>query len=223
LYFDKRTAIDIYSKANPGLEIPEKKWYPSKKDQLEGWGADYYKVGKSVGLGGVRLWDGENVIPLHPVKVRSARVYTKDQITTMEMLSKGVQYKGEVVDILIKVSVYAEKREAKVEALSLSGMPVQFVTGINYFENLQLRKQEGYIATWGIHPEDVAAEKVEIGAAILFDENDFEMQISDELQYLLISKPVKNLQTWISSANGREQEMNSFEKFIKEIENFKAK
>ena len=37
LYFSKKTAIDVYSKAKPGLELAEKKWYPSKKEQLEGW------------------------------------------------------------------------------------------------------------------------------------------------------------------------------------------
>ena len=40
LYFDKKTAIDVYSKAEKRLELKEKQWYPSKKEQQEGWGAD---------------------------------------------------------------------------------------------------------------------------------------------------------------------------------------
>lgn len=214
LYFNKKTAIDVYSKAKPGLEIRQKKWYPSKKEQLAGWGADYYKVGKTVGLGGIKLWDGEKVVPLHPVSLRSARVVKGEDASYMEMLSEGVSYKGEKVNILVRVTVFADKREAKVEAFSQTREPVQFVTGINYFKNLEVEKMDNCIATWGIHPEDVAAEKVEIGAAILFNQNDFENQLDDGKQFLFISKPTKKLETWITSANAREPEMNSFGKFL---------
>ncbi len=218
IYFDKKTAIDIYSKEKPGLELREKKWYPSKNEQLEGWGADYYKVGKSVGLGGIKLWDGEKIVPLHPVSKRTAKVKTEGDSSIMEMLSEGVNYKGRKVDILTRVTVFSDKREAKVEAFSVNGDVVQFATGINYFKNLDVNKQDYFIATWGIHPEDVAAEKVKIAAAIIFNKNDFEKQLDDGDQHLLISKPTKSIETWITSANAREQEINSFEKFIKTIE-----
>ncbi len=217
VYFNKKAAIDIYSKEKPGLELKAKRWYPSKKDQLAGYGADYYKVGKTLGLGGVRLWDGENIIPLHPVRQRSAKVFTQADSSYLEMLSEGIPYRGKTVDILVRVSVYADKREAKVEAYSLNGEPVQFVTGINYFDQMKVVKEENYIATWGIHPEDVAAEKVELGAAILFNNGDFEKQLNDGTQHLLISKPSQYLTTWITSANARELEINSFQKFIKSL------
>lgn len=219
IYFDKKTAIDIYSKAKPGLEIRDKKWYPSKKEQRAGFGADYYKVGKSLGLGGVKLWDGEKMVPLHPVSKRSAKVSTEGEISYMEMLSEGIQYKNKKVDVKVRVTVYADKREAKVEAFSETGEEVQFVTGINYFDDLKIKKSDTYIATWGIHPEDVAAEKVKLAAAILFNKDDFEKQMDDGKQYLLISKPTINLETWITSANAREPEINTFDKFLNIVEN----
>ena len=217
LYFNKKTAIDVYSKAKPGLEIRQKKWYPSKNEQMAGWGADYYKVGKTLGLGGIKLWDGEKVVPLHPVSLRSAKVVKGENASYMEMLSEGVSYRGEKVNILIRVTVFAGKREAKVEAFSQTGEPVQFATGINYFKNLEVEKMDNYIATWGIHPEDVAAQKVAIGAAILFNRNDFEKQLDDGEQYLLISKPTKKMETYITSCNAREPEMNTFHKFIEHL------
>lgn len=218
MYFDKKTAIDVYSKAKPGLEIRDKKWYPSKKDQGAGYGADYYKVGKTVGLGGVKLWDGEKVVPLHPVRKRSAKVFQKADGACMEMLSEGVPYKGKEVDILVRVSVFDEKREALVEAFSQTGEEVQFVTGINYFENLKVVQQKDYVATWGIHPEDVAAEKVKVGAALVFNPNDMEKRLDDGKQHLLISKPAIKLQTTITSANEREAQINTFERFLLELE-----
>lgn len=216
-YFDKKTAIDIYSKAKQGLELKEKKWYPSKKDQGAGWGADYYKVGKTVGLGGIKLWDGEKVVPLHPVTKRTGKVATEGNTSYMEMLSEGVAYKNSKVDILMRLTVYGDKREAKVEAVCVSGEKVQFATGINYFKTTRVDKQKNYIATWGIHPEDVAAEKVEIGAAIIFNKNDFENLWDDGKQHLLISNPTTKLETKITSANAREEGINTFEDFKQEV------
>src|SRR5690554_4042689 len=74
LYFDKKAAIDVYSKANRGLELSHYKWYPTPEQQKQGKGADYYKVGPTVGLGGIRLWDAEKVLPLDPVTNRTAKV-----------------------------------------------------------------------------------------------------------------------------------------------------
>lgn len=217
IYFDKKTAIDVYSKAKPGLELRKIQWYPSKQQQRNGWGADYFKVGKTVGLGGIKLWDGKNVIPLNPVSGRSAKVIKKEDSSYMEMLSKGIPYKGDKVDILVRVTVFSDKRNAKVEAFEQSNKSVQFVTGIAYYKGQTVKKETNYIATWGIHPEDVAAEKVEIGAAILFDEADFSRQADDGKQHLLISNPSSHLETWITSANAREAEMNTMQKFIEHV------
>ena len=193
LYFSKKTAIDAYSKARTGLELKKKHWYPSKKEQSEGWGADYYKVGNTVGLGGIKLWDEGELVDLHPVKRRTARVMHHGDSASMEMISEGIPYRGEHVDISIQVSVYANDRNAKVSARCLSGQNVQFVTGINYFENLELVKTEDYIATWGLHPEDVAAEKVEVGAAIFIPSGIYFDIQKLKNQYILISEQGRSI------------------------------
>lgn len=218
IYFNEKAAIDVYSKAKPGLELKKAHWYPTPEQQKEGWGADYYKVGATVGLGGVRLWDGEKVVPLNPVSNRLARVGKTATTSYMEMISRGVPYKGKKVDILVRVTVFSGKREAKVEAISLGGEKVQFVTGVNYFKDFETKKGTNYIAVWGKHPEDVAAEVVGIGAAIIYNPKDYVKNTDDGTQYLLISKPTKNLQTKIVAASAREQELNTLNKleaFIK--------
>ena len=196
------------------MELREKQWYPTKKEQLEGWGADYYKVGKSVGLGGVKLWDEGQVIDLHPVSRRSASVKQYGDSASMRMISEGIPYKGQEVDISVLVTVYADRRTAKVEASCLSGEDVQFVTGINFFDHLEIKKTEQYIATWGIHPEDVAAEKVEVGAAIFIPPGINLKTQRLKNQYILISDLRQNMQFQISSANKREAGINAMEDFI---------
>lgn len=212
IYFSDKVAIDVYNKAKAGLELKKAQWYPTPEQQKEGWGADYYKVASTVGLGGVKLWDGEKVVPLNPVTNRLARVGKTDTTSWMEMISRGVPYKGKKVDILVRVTVFSGKREAKVEAVSLTGEKVQFVTGINYFKDFQTKKGANYIAVWGKHPEDVAAEIVEIGAAIMYNPKDYVKNNDDGTQYLLISKPTKNLETKIISSSAREEELNTLDK-----------
>jgi hypothetical protein len=212
IYFSEKAAIDVYSKAKPGLELKKAQWYPTAAQQKEGWGADYYKVANTVGLGGVRLWDGEKIVPLNPVTNRLARVGKTDTTSWMEMISKGVPYKGKKVDILVRVTVFSGKREAKVEAVCLTGEKVQFATGVNYFKDFETKKGTNYIAVWGKHPEDVAAEVIGIGAAIIYNPKDFVKNTDDGTQYLLISKPTKNLETKIISSSAREEELNTLDK-----------
>lgn len=217
LYFSEKAAVDVYSKTKPGLELREGRWYPTPLQQKNGWGSDYYKVGSTVGLGGVRLWDGEKMVGLDPVTQRLARVAKTDSTSYLEMISKGIPYKERKVDILVRITVFSGKREAKVEAMALGDEPVQFVTGINYHRGFETKKGKNYIATWGEHPEDVAVESIQIGAAIVYNPDDYSKSMDDGTQYLLIAKPSKHLETTILSASSKEREINSLEKLVSYI------
>lgn len=217
IYFDRKAAIDVYNKAKPGLELKKGRWYPTPEQQKSGWGADYYKAAQTVGLGGVRLWDGEKVVFLDPVTNRIARVEKSDTSSTMEMISEGVPFKNGTVDLKMRVTVYSGIREAKVEAFVLTETPVQLVTGINYHKDTEVYNTDGLIATWGVHPEDVAAELINIGAAIRYKPSDFTDKQDDGTQILLISKPCKKLTTWITAASEREEDVNTLEKLIESL------
>ncbi|MDA3893768.1 MAG: DUF4861 family protein [Salinivirgaceae bacterium] len=223
LYFDHKVSIDVYNKTRPGLELEAAAWYPTVEQQKEGWGADLYKVGSTVGLGGVRLWDYEKneQVLLDPVKNRRARVRKEANTSYMEMLSEGVAYMGDTIDVLVRVTVFSGIREAKVEAFAFSSKPVRFYTGINYHDSTQTKQTDNFICSWGIHPEDVAAFRFNIGAAILFNPNDFEKIQKSEKQYELISKPTKYIETWITSACEKEVGLNSYDAFVKYIETIK--
>ncbi|MBN1414058.1 MAG: DUF4861 family protein [Bacteroidales bacterium] len=221
IYFDYKCAIDVYNKSQTRLELAEAAWYPTPEQQKEGWGADQYKVGTTVGLGGVRLWDGEKVVYLDPVRKRTARVCKEANISYMEMLSEGVPYLGDSIDILVRVTVFSGIRAAKVEAFALCDNPVQFLTGVNYHPGMETKQGDDYICTWGIHPEDVAAFQLAIGSGITYDPNDFVSVKKEEKEYQMISKPAKYLTTWINSASEKDPDLNSMEKFVEYLEGFK--
>jgi len=218
IYFNKKTAIDLYSKAIPRNELREKQWYPSKEEQLDGWGADYYKVGKTLGLGGIKLWDGQGIVDLHRVSKRYAEVMNAGDSASMVMVSEGVKYKGRKVDIKVTVTVFAGSRLTRITAETLDGETVQFVSGICAYENLDVMKTDHYIATWGIHPEDVAAEKIAVGGVLFIpDEGVAEVRI-EKKQYLVVTKPTSAISFRISAASARDPEINTYQKFIENIE-----
>lgn len=217
LYFDFKTAIDVYNKQKPQLELGKALWYPTPEQQKKGWGSDQYKVGQTVGLGGIRLWDGEKVVFLNPVSRRSARVVKEGTISYMEMLSEGIPYQNRKVDILVRVTVYSGIREAKVEAFALTDEPVMFMTGINHHKGMQTWQAENTIATWGIHPEDVAAFPMNIGSAIRFNPNDYTKIEKGDKEYQLISKPGKYISLWITSACENEKKMTTADAFIQYV------
>jgi hypothetical protein len=218
IFFNATTAVDVYSKTKKGLELKKFLWYPNAEQQADGWGVDMYKVGSTVGLGGIRLWDGKKVVLLDPVTERIARVKKEKDYSYMEMISTGVPYKGETVDIKVRVTVYCDKREAKVEAEEMSGKKVQFVTGINYHKGNKIEKGNDFVAVWGIHPEDVAEHPVNLGGAIIFNHKVFKTQKDDGEEILLISTPKKSIETWITSANELEHRINTAERFITYVE-----
>lgn len=220
IYFDKKCALDVYNKTRPGLELAAAAWYPTEEQQKEGWGADQYKVGQTVGLGGVRLWDGKKVVMLDPVKMRTARVKKEACYSQIEMLSEGVPYKDGTVDVLVRVTAYSGFREMKVEAFALCDQPVQFVTGINYWPTAPAFEGEGCMGSWGIHPEDVAAFQLNIGGGLVYNPDDFSEKKKTDSEILLISKPTKVISTWITSACEKEDGFKSgddFEQYVKKI------
>lgn len=217
-YFDHKVAIDVYNKTKPQLELAEAAWYPTEEQQKEGWGADQYKAGSTVGLGGVRLWDGEKPVYLDPVTKRTARVRKEANISYMEMLSENVPYKGDSIDVLVRVTVFSGQREAKVEAFAFCDKPVEFLTGVNYHDGTKTKEGKDYVATWGLHPEDVAAFQLNIGAAVKYNPDDFAKTEKSKNELRLISKPTHYLSTYITSACEKEENFKDMEDFIAYLE-----
>ena len=219
IYFDKKCTLDPYNKQRAGLELAETGWYPTEEQQQAGWGSDQYKVGPTIGLGGIRLWDNGEVVRLDPVSMRTARVREKDGYSQMEMLSEGVPYKGGTVDVLIRVTAYSGIREMKVEAFAVCDEPVEFVTGINYWDTTGILQGDHFVGTWGVHPEDVAATPQSIGAAVFYNPDVIAQMVKTDGEILLVSKPAKELSTWILSACEKEAGMNRqrFEQLCREL------
>ena len=196
------------------MELLKYKWYPTEKDQEEnGAGCDEYMVGKTVGFGGIALWDGESEVKLVATGGRTARVGDTSKGSYAEMIAYGVPYKGDTVDISIRIDMFAKKREATVTATELSGKKVQFLTGVNYHEGERVSMGEGWVSVWGVHPANVSVDPKPVGAAILYNAKKFESVTKTENMVRLVSFPASSVSTKLIGASTKEAELNSAKRF----------
>lgn len=214
IYFNDSGAIDIYSKNGRGMELERYLWYPtSHQQENEGAGCDEYRVGKTVGLGGIALWDGTKEVKLVATKGRTARVGDAKKGSYAEMIAYGVEYMGELVDISIRIDVTGKSRIAVITAEELSGKKVQFLTGVNYHKGQNVEFGEEYISVWGIHPADVSVAPIPIGAGMFFDSKDFVTVEKTDDMVRIISDPTSKIKTEVVSASTKEAELNNAKRF----------
>ena len=215
IYFNDSGAIDLYSKSGKQMELRKYLWYPTREQQEnEGAGCDEYRVGKTVGLGGIALWDKDHEVKLAAER-RTARVGKIRGGSFAEMISYGVPYRGRKVDVSVRIGMTDKSRKAKIIASVVSGGRVQFVTGLNYHAGEYVQAGWGAIGTWGIHPADVSENPIEVGTGLEYDPDDY-VGIPESLDDMvrLVSKPCRKLVTTVVAASVKEDELNTPEKFF---------
>lgn len=212
IYFNDSGAIDLYSKSGRGMELESYLWYPSAEAQeTAGAGCDSYIVGKTVGFGGIALWDGENEVKLVATKGRTARVGDTKKGSFAEIISYGVPYKGDSVDISIRIDVTAKSRDAVVTATELSGKKVLFLTGVNFHDGQKVTTGKDFISVWGTHPAKELS--MPIGAGMKFSDKDFPTMEKTDVMVRVISKPSAQVKTTLVGASVKEAELNSAKRF----------
>ena len=215
LYFNDSGAIDVYSKSGKQMELLKYLWYPTEKQQQEeGAGCDEYLVGRTVGLGGIALWDGEKEVKLVATKGRTARVGQAKGGSYAEIIAYGVEYMGDKVDVSIRIDVSDKSRVATVSARELNGKKVQFLTGVNYQKGEEVIYGRKYIAVWGVHPADVSASPSPLGAGMWFKPSKFESIEKTGDMVRLVSKKTSLISTRIVAASTKEEELDTRDKFF---------
>ncbi len=218
IYFNDSGSIDVYSKSGKQMELRKYLWYPTQEQQdREGAGCDEYLVGRTVGLGGIALWDGTQEVKLKATRGRTARVGQIRGGSFAEMVAYGVRYKGESVDVLIRIEMKDNSRVAKVIGRELNGRKVQFLTGVNFQKGEAVEYGRDYIAVWGIHPADVSQNPSPLGGGMWFKPRKFESVEKTEDMVRLISKPASEISTEVIAASIKEDELNTEAKFFSYI------
>ncbi|HEX6732712.1 MAG TPA: DUF4861 family protein, partial [Pyrinomonadaceae bacterium] len=130
LYFDKRNAIDLFGKRQPGLSLetfgkPEHNYHEESAA-----GRDIYKIGNALGIGAVgALVDGK-VVKVAEVNGRSWKIISSGPVRTIvELDYKGWQVVGRSVDLKSRMTVWAGERGFDHQIIAGNAEGLTFVTG----------------------------------------------------------------------------------------------
>lgn len=224
IYYNDSGAVDLYSKSGRAMELRKYLWYPTERQQAEeGAGCDEYLAGKTVGFGGLALWDGENEIRPVATSGRIARVGETRRGSFAEVVYKGVAYEGRTVDLSLRLDVKDGSRYAKVTLSSLSGDKVRFATGINYHPGEDLRYGRGWLCVWGVHPADVSKNPSPVGAAMRFKPSFFTpVEQTPNTLRIVTRKPVKKACTMIIGASTKEEQLSTPDALAAEVSSGKS-
>ncbi len=207
---DDSGSIDLYSKTGRGMELLEYHWHPTKgqQDTLAA-GVDAYEVANTLGLGGVALWNGKEVVRLVATDGRTARAGDTKKGAYAEIISYGVPYMGDKVDISVRVDVVAKSRTAVITATELSGKKVQFVTGLNYHPGQKVVHSEGYLMIWGPHSKTESGQSLAIGTGLFYSDKLFPVVQKTEDMLMVISRMTSSMSTRVIASSTKEAELNS--------------
>ena len=214
MYFDDSGAIDVYSKTGRGMELLSYLWNPTEGQQdTLAVGCDAYEVGKTLGLGGVALWDGEKIVPVAATNGRTARVGSTKKGSFAELISYGVAYGDDMVNISVRIDMNVKSREAQVTVQELSGKKVRFVTGVNWHQGQKVTNGDGYISVWGPHPSTDGRKPFAVGGGLIYSVKAFPSAEKTDDMVRIISVPTDGFKTTIISSSTKEAELNNAKRF----------
>lgn len=210
-YLDWRNATDIFGKKTSAMVLQNvgQDGFDSYHAMLD-WGMDVLKVGESLGLGSLAMWQDE----------KANRVAQTDSIFCA-IVANGVvqsqiqtQYFGWKIGnssyhVVSNLSIIAGSRLTK-HVVNISGSPENLCTGIVKLDSTKMLMSPeanegwGYLATYG--KQSLAQDR--LGMAVLYRKNDLIKITADQHSHVVVLKPANGeltyyfLGAWEQEPNG---------------------
>jgi len=179
IYFDARNAIDIYGKRRPTMQLamyasPDYAYHDESPE-----GRDMFKVGDSIGIGGVAAMVDGKLIKVADVKERKWRILSSGPVRSIaELEYDGWNAAGKIIHLRSRITQWAGERGFEHAVSADSGNNFAFVTGLPvksgiFPVNSEKHSPVTWIATWGeqvVAPGATATEEIpgqNLGLAVL--------------------------------------------------------
>ncbi|MBA7482658.1 hypothetical protein ES707_18152 [subsurface metagenome] len=165
--------VDFFAKTYPHLRLHDLP--PDSYHHERLWGIDPYMVGKKPGLGGVMVFDGDNIVKYYGVDERVSRTFT------CRAYSEGPLAAGGLVTVMDNqhgnlknlFTLYSGRFENNVRSWIMEHKNnVLIAPGMQKFENVEIimEEKEGFIIGWGCPVEEYGT----IGTAIIWNPDNAE-------------------------------------------------
>src|SRR5580698_10406967 len=155
IYFDKRTAIDLFGKNRPGLYLemfgtPD--WDYHAESPL---GRDIYDVGDGLGLGSIGAYVNGKAEKVAEVAERKWRILSDGPVRSIaELEYKGWKVGGKTIDLVSRITTWAGEYGFEHAIRTANAEGITFVTGLPAKDGVNPVGASGdaavqVIATWG--------------------------------------------------------------------------
>ncbi|WP_434036468.1 DUF4861 family protein [Formosa sp. 4Alg 33] len=190
LYLDWRNAIDIFGKVSDTLELSHigQDGFDSYHE-LNDWGMDILKAGKSMGIGSIGRYVNNEVLHFNTVEETSVAVNNTVEASTVHIDYQGWETANKIIDLKSVLSIKPESRITK-HTIQASKAIEGICTGI-VDHNVGLIKSEdntgtwAYIATYG----EQTLVPDQLGMALFYKVDNVAEVKTGEDDHLVIFKP----------------------------------
>jgi unsaturated chondroitin disaccharide hydrolase len=212
IYFDKRNGIDLYGKIRRTIQLrkigsPDYLYYDESPE-----GRDIFKVGNSVGIGGVGVLVNGQVVKPAEVKNRSWRIISSGPVRSIvELTYSGWTVNGKIVNLRSRFTIWAGEYGFHHSIVTDAESAGTIVTGIPIKPNIPSILPNGpsstapWLAMWGeqvVSPGAAESGTVagqNLGVAVITSGLDASYD-KDDLNYLLKLKPKDGHAEWFAMA-----------------------
>lgn len=227
-YLDSRNRNDIFGKKIDDLVLNTIGINDLISDGKESytkmcnWGMDIFKVGESLGIGSIAIWDSNKVNTISNTETTTCKIINDGLIKSNILTAyRNTKVNKAQFDISSLISISAGSRLTK-EDLTISDPSQIICTGIAKHADCSLildkeNYEWGYIATYG--KQSLAGDN--LGLVIFYKKSNLIRNTEDEFSYISLLKPIDGKLTyyfaaaWENEKNGLRTEKD----FIKYIKN----
>ncbi len=231
-YLDWRNAIDIFGKKKDGLFLKDvgRNDIDTIEDSyhhMQDWGMDIFKVGSSLGIGSIAMWDGGKVNMIFKTDSIFCEIAENGPVKS----AVRTEYYGWLVghkkyNLFSELSIAAGSRFTKHSVRNDDGAE-NLVTGLAKEKNGEFFKKNNkngwsYIAVYGKQ----TLNDDNLGIAVVYNEDNFLHELEDNLSYVVELKPINKkisyyfCAAWELEPNGIKSK-EAFQKYLDEsVEKF---
>lgn len=230
LYLDWRNVIDLFGKVTDTLVLPHvgQDGYESYH-HMSSWGMDILNAGKSLGIGAVGRYVGNEVIHFKEVDSTFAKIENNEKLSSVIVNYKGWKTANDKIDLESKLAIAPNERYTK-HTLIASRKIEGICTGMVKFPNIDLikkvsaNKKWAYIATYG--KQSIIQDN--LGMAIFYEVETVKEEVESQLDHLLVFIPTVApvsfyfLGAWEQEKDGiktKEEFLSYLDKKLKELNN----
>lgn len=210
-YLDWRNATDIFGKKTPDMVLQNigQDGFDSYHAMLP-WGMDVLKVGESLGLGSLAMWnDGKAVRVSQTDSLTCAIVANGAVQSQIQTRYWGWRVGANAYHLVSDLSITAGSRLTR-HAVDIQGTPANLCTGIVKLENAMLLSSPEastgwvYVASYG--KQSLAEDN--LGMAVLYRKEDLLKVTEDQYSHVIVLKPENGrltyyfLGAWEQEPNG---------------------